>query len=90
MKDHGGTKIIYTKGVDRITIWYHNLMDEMVIGGGDELWHSFEEKIFEFVNENGGQTTIFAGSQKRAFRPNWADVRNKLKSGVSINHVSCF
>jgi hypothetical protein len=85
----GQSKKIYTKGADRVTNWYHSIFENSAFSGADDLWYSFEEKVVEFINENGGQASKFDESQQRAFRPNWADVRNKLKSDVPINHVSC-
>jgi hypothetical protein len=82
-------KIIYTKGADRVTKWYHNITEGIAFNGADDLRNSMEVEIVSFVNNNEGQATRFPSSQKRFYRPNWDNVKSKLKSSVGINHVSC-
>ena len=89
ISDSGQGKVLYTKGVDRVTKWYHNLAEGKAFNGADALWNSMEVQLVSFVNNNGGQATRFPSSQKRFYRPNWDDVKNKLKLGEPLNHVSC-
>jgi hypothetical protein len=89
ISDSGQGKVIYTKGVDRVTKWYHNLAEGKAFNGADALWNSMEVQLVSFVNNHGGQATRFPSSQKRFYRPNWDDIKNKLKLGESIKPVSC-
>lgn len=90
ISDSDQGKLIYTKGVDRVTKWYHNLFENSAFSGADFLWTSMEGELDSFINNNGGQATRFPVSQERFYRPNWEDVKNKLKSNNPINHISCF
>jgi hypothetical protein len=82
-----GSYIFYTKGADRVTTWYHNLGEDMAFNGADDLWTNFQANVKAFVNEEGGLSSL--SSAAVALRPNWAEIRNRLKISTPITFVPC-
>ncbi len=80
-----GVITFYTKGVDRVSNWYHYLLEDYGYSGGEALWESMEIELFQFINSNGGSAVRFPMSQKRSHRPRFEEIRSKLKSAAPIN-----
>lgn len=75
-REEGGGYVFYTRGTDRAT---QGIGETLVFAGADHLWKSFQTKLAEFVNDNGGSASILPRFSKR-FHP---DVVRILYGGAS-------
>jgi hypothetical protein len=55
---HAGEFEFYTRGADRVTSWVDEMAAETVFTSADKLWRSFQRRVADFVNSNGGQASI--------------------------------
>jgi hypothetical protein len=55
---HAGEFIFYTRGADRVTTWVDEALANTVFTAADRLWISFQRRVAEFVNNNGGLAVI--------------------------------
>lgn len=58
----GGQIRMFTKGVDRVTNWYHYAFGygkKKAFQGADQLWQSMEEELADFINNHGGEAEVF-------------------------------
>ena len=53
-----GGWILYTRGADRATTWYHWSAGDAVFSGGDDLWRSFQVHARDWINAHGGSASI--------------------------------
>jgi hypothetical protein len=53
-----GEFIFYTRGADRLTSLLDTLAADAAFNGADKLWRSFQRRIADFVNANGGIASI--------------------------------
>lgn len=84
-----GKTIIYTRGVDRTTNWYHGLNDSQIaFESADELWRGMQEKMKQYVRVNGGKISAME-TYEFTFRPNWSDVKEILMSNYPITNIPC-
>ncbi|HMJ92706.1 MAG TPA: peptidylprolyl isomerase [Allosphingosinicella sp.] len=60
-----GRIVLYTRGADRAT---GSIATSVVFAGGDHLWRSFQRKMVEYINANGGSATAPAPFSER-FHP---------------------
>lgn len=81
-----GSYTIYTKGVDRMQSIFAPLVQFLAYAGSDALWSSFQTKTTEFINSNGGQSTVIP---KETYRPKWNKVREALVSDQPLQVISC-
>lgn len=63
---------IYTRAADRALARGLTDADEnTVYEGADKLWTSFQQKVVEYVNNQGGQASV---GRRRVEQPKWSDV----------------
>jgi hypothetical protein len=65
----------YTRGADRSTQAPETMFDVLTFRGGDALWRSFQRKVAEFINTNGGSAVSLDRFSRRF---NWTVVRTLL------------
>lgn len=53
-----GTYSIYTKGADRPTTFIDDQLSSVIFTKADQLWRSFQAKIADFINQNGGSAEV--------------------------------
>lgn len=92
-QNNDGTITFYTRGVDRltqpITAAVGELADELgidILSQADPLWMSFQDKISEFVNQNGGSSTL-PSERNQGDRPDWLEVKRFLNGEISISEL---
>ena len=86
-----GSYNFFVRGVDRFT---SNTQENVafVIGIGnpfkfaDELWEGFQDKLTDFINDNGGFSVKNSPSKNR---PDWDQIREVLEGKQSINELGC-
>jgi hypothetical protein len=96
IENSNGTFTFYTRGVDRMTDGFDSTIAEngnIFFGSPfakpDILWNSLKTKIFNFVQNNGGNSVAPTTSQNKIYRPDWTKVRQVLRGEVSINNLGC-
>lgn len=89
-----GSYTFYTKGVDRLTSWYHSSFQEIPemfgqngipFSSADALWKSFQNGIKNFVNGNGGNASI---NIEQTFRPDWNKVKKVIEGKAPLGSLS--
>jgi hypothetical protein len=55
VRNDGDAVVVYTRGADRAT---DGMFEFAVFGGADHLWRSFQSKVAEWVNSNGGSASV--------------------------------
>jgi len=69
IKTVGAAQVLYVRAADRP---YDNVPPESVVfNGADKLWTSYQERVKQFVNDNGGAATIVTPVK---YRPAWKQV----------------
>lgn len=68
--DADGATVIYTRGADRAT---DGLGESIAFFGADHLWQSFQRKVVEFVNGQGGAASAPTPFSER-FHPRVVDI----------------
>lgn len=84
MSNSDGSYTFFTRGVDRTTTQFDataQYFTNMVFGGADKLWASFQRKLAEYVNAQGGQATI---QEPIKHRVDWDLVENILLDNVEL------
>lgn len=88
VKNSNGSYTFYTRGVDRLTNWDAdavNAMFDTPFDSADALWKSFQNKVSDFVNLNGGN----AGSaQAEIHRPDWSLVKDVIDGKKPLSALS--
>ncbi|WP_456438962.1 hypothetical protein [Psychroserpens sp.] len=89
--EEDGSFTFFTRGVDRFESNFdYNIADYMESGapfsGADNLWTSFQTKLQNFVNDNGGLGNSIPQSINR---PNWSDVKDVLQGLRPISDLGC-
>lgn len=82
-----GSYTFYSRGVDRLTTWYSTAAQSILqvpFSQADALWASFQQKVSEFVNQNGGTATIAASHIER---PNWVRIQEVINGHRSIDYL---
>jgi hypothetical protein len=70
-----GQTIIYTRGADRTTTWYHGINDsEVAFEGADALWHGMQYKLSKYIKDNGGKLGAMP-TYEIIHRPNWENIK---------------
>jgi hypothetical protein len=89
--------IIYTKGADRTTTWYHsggldsgNFEAEKAFKGADALWTGLQNNLINFVTKNGGEINTNNPTFTIKKRPNWSDVEKLLIQDKPVTSVPCY
>jgi hypothetical protein len=67
-----GEFVFYTRGADRTTSIFDNLLAATVFGSANNLWLSFQRRLAAFVNSKGGLATI---EQATSNRYDWPTVQ---------------
>ena len=81
----------FVRGVDRFD---SNIMENasfMVFGGqpfapADDLWESFQSKLDQFINNNGGSSQVI---EPVTFRQDWEKIREVLLGERPISDIGC-
>ena len=86
-----GTFTFYTSGVDRLSGWWHAILNgSPLIGDGfekaDDLWKCFLDQTKEFVEENGG--VVSQDYDCTTVRPKWDELKSLLQQGCEGNFPS--
>lgn len=69
----------FVRAADRTAAFVEDQLGPIVFRGGEEYWAYLQNKIVDFVNDNGGEARIgFTFSR----RYNWLSVRNKFNQEV--------
>lgn len=87
-----GSYNFFVRGVDRFD---SNLVENVSFGldgfdnafqGADDLWESFQNKTQQFINNNGGSSSIVTPVKNR---PDWDKVQEVLNGERPINELGC-
>ena len=85
-----GSYNIYVRGVDRFTSGIQEIFADILfddaLSAADELWESFQEKTNQFINSNGGVSSI---NTPITNRPNWNKVKEILEGSRPISDLGC-
>jgi len=81
-----GTYIVYTKGADRVTKWYHNLLENTGFTNADALWRSLQNNLSLLIPLNGGSV---GEKIEKKYRPEWHKIRYQLKSATPMTKINC-
>ena len=82
-----GSYTFYTRGVDRITTRLNELIGERkTFDGADGLWKSFQEKIFQYVQNNGGAALKL---EPVIGRPDWKEVSDVIHGIKPVSSLGC-
>jgi hypothetical protein len=84
--NQNGTFEFYTKGADRLTTWFHNLIEPVAFNGADDLWESFQDHIKDFVNSHNGVSNVQIQFNNR---PDWDEVKEMLTKDYPITSIPC-
>ncbi|MFZ4263768.1 hypothetical protein ACFRAE_17155 [Sphingobacterium sp. HJSM2_6] len=81
-----GTHKVYVRGVDGLTDFIVNTL-QYISGNSlhtiNNLWYSFQDKVNDFVNNNGGGSNSSV-NDKQNLRPDWSLVRKVLNGEVYL------
>lgn len=89
-----GSYTFYMRGVDRLTSWDATLLQVIpqFFGGAgipfsqaDALWTSFQDKVSDFVNSNGGAATV---DQIQIVRPYWSDIEDVVNGEKPLSTLN--
>lgn len=89
-----GSYTFYTRGVDRLTNVGGTALQAVAdfllpslspFAIADALWGSFQSKIIDFVNTNGGNSTV---STSQIYRPDWQLVKDVLDGQAPLSALS--
>ena len=86
-----GSFNFFVRGVDRFD---SNIAENMAwafqgfdsFDGADDLWESFQNKTRNFVNSNGGNSSIISPTKNR---PDWDRVQQVLNGELPISDLGC-
>lgn len=82
-----GSYNFFVIGVDRIDSSIMELIAlSQMFGGADNLWNIFQIKTKDFVNSNGGNSTIVTPVKNR---PDWDKVQQVLNGERPISDLGC-
>jgi len=84
-----GSYNIYVRGVDRFTSRIQEATLDIFTDPflfADSLWESFQEKTNQFINSNGGVSSI---NTPITNRPNWNKVKEILEGSKPISDLGC-
>ncbi|HLV47160.1 MAG TPA: hypothetical protein VKY32_08995 [Flavobacterium sp.] len=82
-----GSYSFFVRGVDRIDSGVMEfLASSQMFGGADDLWTSFQNKTNQFINDNGGNSTVIEPVKNR---PNWNKVEEVLNGERPISELGC-
>jgi len=70
--ENAGEFTIYTRGADRLTSWIDEQAGQMAFAGANLLWTSFQHKVFELIESEGGKAAI---PQPTSNRYDWVAVK---------------
>ena len=80
---------LYTRGADRVTVWWTNLLaEDKVFSDGSEFWRSMQRRIIRFVSDNNGAVNNI-GVSESVNRPDWSKIKDLLKRSTPINYIPC-
>lgn len=89
-----GSYTFYTRAVDRLTNAGGTTLKAVAdfllpslspFAIADALWESFQSKIENFVNTNGGNSTV---SDPQIYRPDWQQVKDVLEGRAPLSTLS--
>ncbi|MEQ9466624.1 MAG: hypothetical protein RLN88_04380 [Ekhidna sp.] len=89
-----GSYTFYTMGVDRLTQPIASLVRDLrylidgqdMMNRADDLWMSFQDKIKEFVEQNGGSATL-PSQRNQGDRPNWHEAQQFLNGEITLEEL---
>jgi hypothetical protein len=74
----------YTMGVDRIEDYLTDRIARRIgLNGADALWQTMQNKMVNFINQNGGQSSFYTEPYIKA-RPKWQDVEQFLRKEIDM------
>ena len=89
-QNNDGSYTFYTRGVDRITQGFDNFIAQNFLDDPfedpDALWSSFQQKLSNYVNQNGGSATA---NEPKTYRPDWDQVFNVLTGKADPQILGC-
>jgi hypothetical protein len=87
-KNKDGSYTFYTRGLDRITDfggsaleWFANKVNASTFSLAEPLWTSFQNKIKDFTNSNGGISTVLTPTIER---PDFDSVKDYLSGRTNV------
>ncbi len=84
-----GSYNFFVRGVDRFTSYFQETMADLVTDPfvfADNLWEHYQDKLNDFVNNNGGDSTIQDPVHNR---PDWEKVQQVLQGELPISELGC-
>lgn len=89
--DTSGDMVIYTRGVDRFTTKISNnalqyTAESFGYSEAKKMWQNMQQKLFSFVNNKNGNSTIIEGTD---YTPNFIFVKDYLKGKKPITALGC-
>lgn len=94
MQNANGSYTFFTRGVDRLTYFAVSALerlsrneqeDGIPFAEADALWESFQDKIANFVNQNGGQAAV---ALKEIQRPDWQLIKDVIDGRTPLSSLS--
>lgn len=84
-----GSYTFYTRGVDRLTNWDGEFVQDHLGGipfkNADKLWKSFQSKIYQFVEDNHGFSTVLP---EQIHRPNYSQLKAVIEGHAPLSILS--
>ena len=76
----------YTMGVDRTSDWVFGNLNTFDWGfnAADRLWSNVQQKMVQYINNNGGQAYIQTPVKAR---PNWRNVDRYLRGEITFSQL---
>jgi|GEM_PF-6782558 len=91
IQNSNGSYTVYTRGADRMTDGIESFFAENFIAypfeAPDNLWNSFREGVYNFVNNNGGNASSLNLTPPEIWRPNWDKVKDILQGIKPISDL---
>lgn len=90
LQNDDGSYTFFTRGVDRITRKIDNIVAQNFLDDPfkdpDALWTSFQQKLKDYINQNGGNATA---NNSVTYRPNWDEVFDVLNGQANSTSLGC-
>jgi len=84
ISNQNGTYTFYTKGADRASTWFDNLISSYIYDGGTALWNTVITNVRNFVGIDNSTLVI-----PEVKKTNWMALKVMLQSNQIIDHVPC-
>jgi hypothetical protein len=88
-----GSYTFYTRGVDRVTAAFDATVVENFksepFKAPDNLWNSFKEGIYEYVESHGGDAVAPSNEDNAIGRPDWDKAKGYIIGTLPLSELGC-